>query len=422
MISGLRKKTLELLRWSEQYSKTDMVYLARGGFWLSLGHVAASISSLILAVAFANLIPAETYGTYRYVLSIIGLLTIATFPGLNYVVITAAAKGNEASFWPLVKKKLKWSLFSIILSLVVSGYYFLQGNQILGTSFLVVALCLPLMNTAGLYASLLTGRKDFKKLTTWTIIARVLLTLSMLLALFITDSVIVFIAIYFVPEIVLRSLFLFTLSRKIANEGNASEPTDKLSTYGFHLSVMEILKTVADQIDKILVFHYLGAVELAIYAIATTAPGQIKSLMQNVTTLALPKFSDADPQSIRETLPQKLLRLELVIVLLIIGYWVVAPFVFPIIFPKYMEALLLSQVYALSLIFFPRTFLSTAMLAHQKTREMYSIRIWAPVLRIVIVVIALPLWGLWGLVIGSIVGNALTTFIYQYFFRKAFQS
>lgn len=420
MISGLRKKTLEFLRWSERHSKTDMVYLARGGFWLSLSHIAASVSSLILAVAFANLISVETYGMYRYVLSIIGLLAIATFPGLNYAAITAVARRNEASFWPLVAKKLKWSLASLCLGLLVSGYYFLQGNNLLGVSFLIVAVCLPLMNTAGLYASLLTGRKDFKKLTRWTIVTRVFVTLFMLLALFTTDSVIVFIAIYFIPEILLRSLFLFRLSQKITDEEDRTEPTKELSAYGFHLSVMEILKTVADQIDKILIFHYLGAAELAIYAIATIAPGQIKGLMQNVTTLALPKFSDTDPKSIKETLPRKLLRLELVIIVLIIGYWMVAPFVFPIIFPKYMEALLLSQVYILSLIFFPRTFLSTAMLAHVKTSEMYSIRIWAPSLRIVIFAIALPLWGLWGMIIGAIVGNALTAFIYHYYFRKAF--
>ena len=74
MTGRLRQKMLEFLRWSERYSKTDMLYLVRGGFWLSLNHIAASVSSLILAVAFANLIPAETYGTYRYVLSIIWLM------------------------------------------------------------------------------------------------------------------------------------------------------------------------------------------------------------------------------------------------------------------------------------------------------------------------------------------------------------
>ena len=82
--------------------------------------------------------------------------------------------------------------------------------------------------------------------------------------------------------------------------------------------------------------------------------------MQNLTTLAFPKMSTATADSLRETLPNKLFRLEMVIIGLIIIYWLAAPVFFPLFFPEYVGAILLSQVYALSLIFFPRTFLSTA--------------------------------------------------------------
>jgi len=409
-----------MLRWSEQYARTDMVYLAKGGFWLSFAQVVASFSSLILAVAFANLIAPEVYGTYRYVLSIVGILVIGTFPGLNMSAITGVAKGDEMSFWQLVKKKALWSLASTAVAAVTTIYYLINGNFLLASAVAIAAVAVPLLYTSGMYAALLNGRKNFQLLAKLAITSRIVTTTSLVITLFFTDNVFALIVVYFLPEIFLQSIFLFFLHKNRPDKRESASGNDKLARFGFHLSMMEILKTIASQIDKILVFHYLGAAQLAAYAIATTAPGQIKGLMQNMTTLALPKFSNSKSEDIGKTLPGKLFRLELIIVAVIILYWIIAPLVFPIIFPKYINAIFISQVYALSLLFFPRTFLSTAMTAHMKQKEMYKIRILAPALRIAIFAIALPIWGIWGAVIGSIIGNALTAGIYQYFFKKAF--
>jgi len=64
-IKKLKDKIYRLLRRSEKYFKTDMVYLAHGGFWLTLGQIISSAASFLLAIAFANLLPKETYGTYK---------------------------------------------------------------------------------------------------------------------------------------------------------------------------------------------------------------------------------------------------------------------------------------------------------------------------------------------------------------------
>ena len=123
---------------------------------------------------------------------------------------------------------------------------------------------------------------------------------------------------------------------------------------------------------------------------------------------------------LRETLPKKLFKLEIIIVFIIIVYWFLSPFIFSIFFPKYIESILISKVYALSLLFFPRTFLSTAMTAQLKKKELYKVRIVAPTIRITIFLIALPIWGIWGAVIGSIISGAITSIVYSYYFAKAF--
>lgn len=65
----LKTRIHALLRSSERYFKTDMVYLAKGGSWLFSAQVLSGALSFILAIAFANLVPKEAFGTYKYVLS-----------------------------------------------------------------------------------------------------------------------------------------------------------------------------------------------------------------------------------------------------------------------------------------------------------------------------------------------------------------
>ncbi len=417
-MSTWRHKAHQTLRWSERYTKTDMVYLAKGSVWLTFSQAVASISSLLLAIAFANLLPAETYGNYRYVLSIMSVLMVATFPGINTAAIKGVASGDETSFWRLLQKKLSYSLLATVLSGGVALYYLAQGNITLALSVMICAVSIPLVSASGMYEALLNGRRDFRRLAYSASAVRILNTLSILLFLFFSDNLLLLIVVYFVPEIILQSLFLYRLR---PSSLAVSSNTTSLGRYGFHLSLMEVLKTVAGQIDKLLIFHYLGAAQLAVYIIATSAPGQIKSLLQNMSVLALPKLSASDtPETIRQTLPGKMLRLEVLILLAVAAYWVVSPLLFPLFFPKYTSALLLSQVYALSLLFFPRTFFSTAMTAHMKQKELYAVRIIAPLIRIGVFALMLPVWGIWGAVCGSIIGNGLNTFVYQYYFHKAF--
>lgn len=79
----LKHHTHRALRHSEKYFKTDMVYLAKGGFWLTTGQGVASLASLVLAIAFANLLPKEAYGNYKYILAVVGVLTLFGLTGIG---------------------------------------------------------------------------------------------------------------------------------------------------------------------------------------------------------------------------------------------------------------------------------------------------------------------------------------------------
>jgi short subunit fatty acids transporter len=67
--SAAKSKLISLLRKSEKYTKTDMVYLLKGGFWLNLNNVISSGLSFVLSILFAKYVSKEAYGSYQFLIS-----------------------------------------------------------------------------------------------------------------------------------------------------------------------------------------------------------------------------------------------------------------------------------------------------------------------------------------------------------------
>src|SRR3989344_7039026 len=111
-MQNLRQKVYQWLRLSEGLFKTDMVYLTKGGTWLLLGQLISSISTFLLVIAFANLIPKETFGTYKYILSLTAILLIPSLPGMNTAVNMASTRNLDGTLLLALKTKMRWGLLS----------------------------------------------------------------------------------------------------------------------------------------------------------------------------------------------------------------------------------------------------------------------------------------------------------------------
>ncbi|MDP3875262.1 MAG: oligosaccharide flippase family protein, partial [bacterium] len=125
-MQNLWDKTYRLLRGSENFFKADMVYLAKGNFWQVSGQVISNILSLGLIVLFANLLPKETYGLYKYILSLAGALNIFTLTGMNQAIVQAVAAGNDGALRTSVKYQMKWNVMQLIAFWILGAYYLLN--------------------------------------------------------------------------------------------------------------------------------------------------------------------------------------------------------------------------------------------------------------------------------------------------------
>ncbi|MFY9457488.1 MAG: oligosaccharide flippase family protein [Candidatus Spechtbacterales bacterium] len=406
MLRNLKNKTYRFLRYAQKYTGTDNIYLLHGGFWLTLGQVISSLSAFLLAIAFANFLPKEAYGTYRYLLSIAGIIAIVALPGMTQAVIRAVAQGNEGSFMEGFKSKLRWGLLAAPISIAFASYYFINQDNILGFSFLLAALFLPVMDAFGHYHSLLHGKKLFGESTKYFSLTQVIATAALAATVLLTDNIFVILLAYFLGSTIPRLIFfLITLKKFPATQ----QKDPQTVTFGKHLSLLNLFGIGAANIDKILIFHYLGAVEVAIYVFATAVPDQMRMLLKNLPKLALPKFSQRSAGEIKSTLFRKILLVTLIMVPVVALYFLVAPYIYKFIFPQYTESIAFSQAFALMLLLGGGGLPSAALKSQMAVKQSYILDIFSGISQTLLMFVFVTLgYGIWGVIAGRLLAKFLT--------------
>jgi len=414
-IQNSKFKIVELLRWSEQYTQTDMVYLARGGFWLTALQVVGAGSALVLSIIFANYFPKHEFGVYKYAISLSGILGAISLTGIGVALTRSVAKGINGSLIDAFWINLKWSGAMSLSAIVGAIYFYLNSNATLGLSLAVIAIINPIVNSLSLYGSFLAGKGDFRTLSAYGFWRNVLPTGALIAVILVTDSVLAIVATYFLSNLIINlALYLATVRKYLISK----ERDVGMESYAKHLSLMNVLGVIAEHLDKIIVFQYVGAVELAVYTFATAIPTQIKGSIKSLYQLAFPKFANRELSDLRKDMPGKLLKMVLVTLPIVLIYIILAPFIFKIIFPAYIEAVPYSQIFSLSLLFYSSLLINTAMQSKGMVETLYYSSVATAIGKILTISIFSLLFGLWGVIIARVVNELLSLLINSYLFWK----
>lgn len=401
-MKNLRQKAYNILRRSEAFFKTDMVYVAKGSIWLNIGQAISALIAFISALFFANFVSKDIYGNYKFVIATASIIGALSLTGMGTVVTQGVAKGFEGILKSAVKTTLKWSVIIAVTALSASIYYFINGNKTLGFAMLIAGVSLPITQSFGLYGSYLYGKRDFRRLTIYIAITQLFATFTVVAVAITLKSIVAMVSAYFF----INALITFWAYRHTLKKVSPTEKQDEsLIPYGKHLSVMGFFGTVANQMDKILVFHYLGAFELAIYAFAQAIPDQFKGVLKNLFGIALPKFATLENTELRKSIVNKFFQLTLFTTVAVFVYIISAEFIFQLLFPKYLESVFYSQIYMLGLITIPGiSLLGIYFQLKKATRKLYELNIIGNTFTLIITFILIYLYGL----LGAVIANGLS--------------
>ena len=413
----LKNKTVNGLRLLEKYTKTDMVYLAKGGFWAVLSQIVTSLATLLLAIAFAHFISKETYGEYKYILSIASILGALTLTGLNTAVLQSVSRGFDGTLNYAFWQNVKWSVLFFLISLGSSIYYFVNGNSQLGIALLIVGSLSPFLRSTNLYNAYLVAKKDFRHSAIYfSIIGNLFPSACILSALLLNPSPLWLVTTYFVSN-TLIGIILYVRTLRIHRPNTNVDP-DALS-YSKHLSFMDILATVADNIDQILIFHYIGAAQLAIYNFAIAIPSQIKGPLKSLAGLIFPKFAERSDQEIRAGIKNKFLLLLIFGFVIIIGYIIIAPYIFHMFFPKYTDSIRYSQIFSVSLLWIVSIPSDAYLVIRKKVKEQYILNTLGSIIQIGFLFGGVMWGGILGLVVAQVATKILCSLISIFLYYQA---
>ncbi|MBU1557988.1 oligosaccharide flippase family protein [Patescibacteria group bacterium] len=417
MISSKEKtenKVYDFLRWTEKWTKTDMIYLFKGVSWLTLGNITSSLASFLLAVAFANLIPKETYGTYKYILSLMGLLTIPGLTRMAVSVTRAVARGYEGTVTLAIKTKIRWGLLSGLTSLIFSGYYYYSGDTVLSIAFLITSIFLPFTGAFAMYEAVLNGKKLFKETAIYNTSKQIVSVTIMIFILFFSGNIFLMIFSYFATETLLNLIFLKITLKKIPLNKKIDPET---ISYGKHLSLMNILNSIAEIIDKTLLWHFLGATPLAIYSFALAPVFQMKALIVPVSNIAFPKLANVK-HNIKKNLLVKITKFSFVLIIPLGMYLMLSSYLFSHLFPQYIEALKYSQLFSFMILFIPFDILNSYLTAQSQKKSLYILSTANPIVKITLLFLLVPTYGILGAIITLLLVRLFNTLILLYLFLK----
>ncbi len=407
ILSHMKHRIIGWLRHSERYTKTDMVYLVGQSGWLLLGQGAVFASSFLLAWVFANFIEPSDYGLYKYVLSIATIATITTVTGLGVALARAVSQGHQVSLPKLLKIRILFGLLGTAGVLGLSLYYLSVDNTLLASLFAVTAIWIPLYETLSDYQFVLQGKKDFRTQTFLRILQRLLLTSLVIGTLLMTKNIIAITAIFFAASTLSQYLALRYTLRKYNVIDDTHTPYTEIISYGKRLSVQNIFLTGVIQLDKILLFKFLGPAQLATYFFAIAIPQELSGLLGNINSVAFPKLVDKHSPEFKRALLRKIAVFTSLLAIPIGLYIVSAPYLFAWFFPVYTDAILISQLFVGTILFIPTTLIWNYFYAVDNKHALWCATFVGPSVLIIGILALVPHFGL----IGAVIANYLRGFV-----------
>lgn len=399
----------------ENILKIDLRYALTGGVFLTVTQVVSAVGALVLTIAYANLLPVETYGTYRYILAVYALLAIAALPGFDTAVSQSVALGYDSALRTGISAKFRWGLLGALASFVYAGYFYASGSFLMGHIFILIGIVLPIMESFALFTSFLNAKRLFKHSAVIDILTQAVSIASLVTTIFLTKNILILLVAYFAPYAAARILATLYVQRRHVRE-SSTDPG--LFKYARSMTFFQILSRLISSADQIVLFHFLGPAQVAIFSLATAIPNRIQSLFRISGTLAFPKFATRTAKEIASSLPRKMMLFALLILSICLVYIAAAPLLFTHIFPQYLPSLVYSQAvvfYTLSSITYP---FGSYLMAHKKVRDTYVMAIAGFVTKILCLVGLVPFFGIWGAVLGLLATSSTNILLTLWFIYR----
>ncbi len=396
----------------------DAHYFLKGGFWLTLTQAIVVLAGIVTTSLFAHYLSETDYGIYRYLIGLAILFSSFSLTGLGQSILQTAAKKYYRFYQETIRLNFLYSLSIAFISLGGAIYYFINENIILSLGCILIAIFQPIISGFQNTQAFLQGSRRFREATIAQGIKVIAVSLLSIGTLFFTENIVVLLLVYLGSNSLVNIIFHIIYRPKQA-EDTPEEISLQYVAYAKSTSVRNIISSISNRLDTVLIFTQLGAAELAVYTIATIIPEQIKGSFKNLASLLLPKYAKhEDAAVLKRSVPKRSVQLFLLLLTVTILYIIAAPYMYELLFPKYQNAVLLSQITALAfptfVLYIPYSILQSRL----AESELHKITLYSSVFQVVTIFGFIFLFGLMGAIIAKLTYRIFYLIVVYSYFKK----
>lgn len=382
-----------------------MKFYTKSATLLSMSYGSTVARGVVTTFFMARWLPATTLGQFRYTLSIFGLASVFSIPGLGSAIIRGLGKGDTIIIRTAIRRVMKFSPIGSVAILIAAALKLHQGESDVALAIAIGAPLFPFFSLAPLYESVLTGKQEIRRLAQTNIIVNLIFSVLMLGILFRIKTVAIVFFSYITIDTALRCALLYRETKRTEMKGS-SDLHIQLSN---HLTFIYIAQIIAHQIDQVLIQYFFGYKSVADYYVATLIPEQIKNFTKSMGGIILRRFSQYKRSSaILAQARRHYWNSFIISAVPILLYVVSAPFLIRVFFPQYTNEILPSILYSLSVFTLPTMVGTSFFQAHQEIRFLWKFYNINSFLQITANVLLIPFFGGIGAIASKVLSRILS--------------
>ncbi len=405
-----------MINFFQEKTKLDYEYLKKNILWVNLQLFGVRVIKLVYSVILVRLVSQEFYGDLNYVNSVFLLLGFFSLSGFGISVARALANNLFGTYKRWINLGFWWSLVGTLILLIFGIYNLLSGKPH-NYVFMLLGLIFPFYYFFNRWNVLLQSIGKFKEQTVY-ILSKTFLTSAgnLLLLLVFRENLVIFVVGSAALFTILGAYYHVQCKKYITND--RTEPGWQAS--GYKLTFNNIFDYAYNTVDKIFLYNLIGAEGVAIYAVATIWPENIKTILSNNLLVYFPKIFRISNEHYLNKIRQSMKLILLVSILSLVASVVVIPLFILILYGnRYSESVRYSLVYSLVIpLHFLQVFSNKALLKFKKEEYLSFSQVAAGIVSILCYIFFIPAVGIMGAVIGSVMFYVVMIAMHLIFIKK----
>ncbi|MCS7231655.1 MAG: oligosaccharide flippase family protein [Elusimicrobiota bacterium] len=386
----------------------------KSGIYLLSSNIIVSLAHFITSILFTRIFTPEVYGQYTYIFSIIGTLSFFSLPGLNIAIMQASSRKYKNILEKISLERLKYSFIVTFIFILLGIYMLATDKPTLFFLLIVSGFLAPFYYSFDGYASYLIGKRRFVEVSQYRVISSLVNAILILVfVLFITRNLAIIIAVNLLSVGLINFYYTNLLARKEKKEINSNKEMKEICDvikYGQKLSFINCVSTIEYYLDRLIIGSFLKFDTLAFYSIGKMVSDYtIKNVWQVVYQIIFPDLGEVEFNEAKSRLLKKMIIIEVLFFGLCVGLALIIPYLIKFVFSKrYIESAKYAQIFIIfGILNIPGVMIETLFQAQKREKAIYTLRIVTVLTHILLLLILVWRWKIWGIVFASVISYCI---------------